>query len=399
MGWRQRILPITAHPGMGRGQNILTSPGPRPEQHISLVPQDRGSTSPFLSAFRAAHPPRSRHQGSAPRSHPGWRPGQRIPLAVRDGDQSSASLPSPGSERRIPLPGPPPRHRIPFSPLRAAAPHPPGPEELSGISGPIPGARHSPSRGSSRRSAGRRSAMMGCAEPSPELSLRTARPGGAARGRGCRAAVAAVTGRGGAGPAPGTAGLRTGRPPGWGWVRLSEPCRAVGGRFGCTERSPLKKGRSWGCSLQKPSRAAQCAAVQSFGRVKAREKHKQPSGSRRARLQELAASRAVPNETTPSLCVVPKSTSEPFPLVNEALLSTGCSAQVEQVPAPFGALQNPGSGDEALSLMEPWVSPCIARSGTRWTLRSLPKPFCDVKSAWVSASSRVTGCQCTVMGM
>lgn len=240
---------------------------------------------------------------------------------------------------------------------------------------------------------------MGCAEPSPELSLRTARPGGAARGRGCRAAVAAVTGRGGAGPAPGTAGLRTGRPPGWGWVRLSEPCRAVGGRFGCTERSPLKKGRSWGCSLQKPSRATQCAAVQSFGRVKAREKHKQPSGSRRARLQELAASRAVPNETTPSLCVVPKSTSEPFPLVNEALLSTGCSAQVEQVPAPFGALQNPGSGDEALSLMEPWVSPCIARSGTRWTLRSLPKPFCDVKSAWVSASSRVTGCQCTVMGM
>lgn len=92
LGWRQRIFPITAHPGWGQGQSILTSPGPRSEQHVPLVSQDQGSTSPFLSGFGAAHPPRSPAagqrtpfpSGTAIRAaHPprcsGWRSEQRIP--------------------------------------------------------------------------------------------------------------------------------------------------------------------------------------------------------------------------------------------------------------------------------------------------------------------------------
>lgn len=129
LGWRQRILPITAHPGMGRGQNILTSPGPRPEQHISLVPQDRGSTSPFLSAFRAAHPPpfpapgqrTAFPPGMATRAaHPprcsGWRSEQRIPPLAGIGAAHPPSRPTSAAPHPF---LPPPRSR-------AASPRPRG---------------------------------------------------------------------------------------------------------------------------------------------------------------------------------------------------------------------------------------------------------------------------------
>lgn len=144
-------------------------------QHVPFPVRFRGSASPSLPGSKAAHPVPTRDgdQGSTSPSLLG--------MAIR------AAHPSPSRDRSgaSPFPAHLLFHRIPFPPLLRIRPaSPPTPKTFRKISGSIPDARHSPSKGSSKRSAGRRSAMMGCAEQSPAPSLRNARPGGAARGRG-----------------------------------------------------------------------------------------------------------------------------------------------------------------------------------------------------------------------
>lgn len=158
-----------------------------PVSRPCIPPGQRIPTLPGTEVrARASFPVRS--WGSATLSSPGRRPGQRIPPVPRDRDRDSGIPPLPGA-RRVP----PPRDAGAGGMGRS------GPAAAPAAAGS--GVRDSPSRGrSSRSSAGRRSAMMGCADRARRACALPGGGGGAgaARGRGCRAPVAAETGRGGA---------------------------------------------------------------------------------------------------------------------------------------------------------------------------------------------------------